>query len=68
MRGGKSGDFKRGLGLGLPLCHSIVDVHGGVLEVHNVQPHGSEFSFMLPAVEAGDVIADRLSETEEAHG
>ena len=68
VRGGKSGDFKRGLGLGLPLCHSIVDVHGGVLEVHNVQPHGSEFSFMLPAVEAGDVIADRLSETEEAHG
>ncbi|MRX81463.1 sensor histidine kinase [Eggerthella guodeyinii] len=72
-RGDKSGDFKRGLGLGLPLCHSIVDVHGGVLEVRNVEPHGSEFWFMLPAVQADDVIAERMNEseastTEERHG
>ena len=46
-RGGKSGDFKRGMGLGLSLCRSIVEVHGGTLDVRNVNPHGSEFSFTL---------------------
>ena len=62
-RGGKSGDFKRGMGLGLSLCRSIVEVHGGTLDVRNVNPHGSEFSFTLAAVEAGDVVA---RSTEEA--
>ena len=62
-RGGKSGDFKRGMGLGLALCRSIVEVHGGTLDVRNVNPHGSEFSFTLAAVEAGDVVA---RSTEEA--
>lgn len=55
--GGKSGDFKRGMGLGLSLCRSIVEVHGGVLQVRNIEPHGSEFWFTLPAVEAEDVVA-----------
>ena len=64
-RGGKSGDFKRGMGLGLSLCRSIVEVHGGTLDVRNVNPHGSEFSFTLAAVEAGDVVA---RSTEEARG
>lgn len=49
---GKSGDFKRGMGLGLPLSRSIVEVHGGRLDVRNVTPHGCEFSFVLPAVDA----------------
>ncbi len=42
-KGGKSGDFKRGMGLGLSLCRSIVNVHGSELEVRNRSPHGSEF-------------------------
>ena len=41
------------MGLGLSLCRSIVEVHGGTLDVRNVNPHGSEFSFTLAAVEAG---------------
>ncbi len=60
--GGKSGDFKRGMGLGLPLCRSIVEVHGGTIDVRNVAPHGSEFSFTLPAVEAGDVVGESMEE------
>ena len=55
-RAAKSGDFKRGMGLGLPLSRSIVEVHGGRLDVRNVTPHGCEFSFVLPAVDAASVM------------
>lgn len=61
--GGKSGDFKRGMGLGLSLCRSIVEVHGGSIGVRNVAPHGSEFWFTLPAVEVGDVVGDSMKES-----
>lgn len=62
---GKSGDFKRGMGLGLSLCRSIVEVHGTTLEVRAVEPQGSEFSFALQAVEAEDLVAQSR---EEARG
>lgn len=60
--GGKSGDFRRGMGLGLPLCHSIVEVHEGTIDVRNVSPHGSEFFFTLPAVEASDVVGESMGD------
>ena len=41
-------DSRRGLGLGLSLCKSIVEAHGGAITVHDNQPHGSVFSFTLP--------------------
>ena len=63
--GGKRGDFKRGLGLGLSLCRSIVEAHDGQLVLRNVKPHGSEFSFALPAVEASDVVA-RAADARDA--
>ena len=52
----RPGDFRRGMGLGLALCRSIVEVHGGTMQVRTVDPHGSEFWFTLPAVEADDVV------------
>ncbi|MEF9925953.1 MAG: ATP-binding protein [Raoultibacter sp.] len=52
---GKSGDSRRGLGLGLALCRSIVRVHGGEIFVGDVSPHGSEFFFTLPWVHAADL-------------
>lgn len=45
------GDRRRGIGLGLALCRSIVEAHGSELTVQNVQPHGCRFSFRLPIVE-----------------
>lgn len=44
-------DNRRGLGLGLNLCRSIVTAHGGTIAVADNQPHGSVFTFTLPLEE-----------------
>lgn len=44
-------DSRRGLGLGLSLCKSIVDAHGGTISVANNLPQGSVFYFTLPLEE-----------------
>ena len=44
-------DSRRGLGLGLALCRSIINAHGGVLSVRDNHPHGSIFRFTLPVEE-----------------
>ena len=41
------GDARRGMGLGLPLCRSIVRVHGSEMQVSDASPHGCIFSFDL---------------------
>ena len=47
--GGKGPDAKRGIGLGLAICESIVKAHGGAIEAHNrTDGPGAEFIFMLP--------------------
>ena len=47
---GKS-DNRRGLGLGLSLCRSIVNAHGGTISITDNNPHGSVFTFTLPLEE-----------------
>lgn len=47
--GSAGGDARRGLGLGLALCRSIVEAHGGSIGVRPNQPHGSVFFFTLQA-------------------
>jgi two-component system sensor histidine kinase DctS len=44
-----------GMGLGLSLCRTVVEQHGGALDFRAAQPHGAgtEFRFTLPA-ESGD--------------
>lgn len=50
--GEKSADYSgRSLGLGLALCKSIVESHGGNLNVEDNIPHGCIFSFTLPLSE-----------------
>lgn len=44
-------DAQRSFGLGLSLCRSVVEAHGGAIEVHDNVPHGAVFSFTLPAEE-----------------
>ncbi len=47
---GKS-DNRRGLGLGLSLCRSIVMAHGGTITVTDNVPRGAVFTFTLPLEE-----------------
>lgn len=44
-------DNRRGLGLGLNLCRSIVTAHGGTIDVTDNIPHGAVFTFTLPLEE-----------------
>ncbi|SOZ69531.1 putative SENSOR HISTIDINE KINASE with GAF and Pkinase domains [Cupriavidus taiwanensis] len=40
-----------GMGMGLAICRSIIEAHGGTLEVRNRRSGGSEFMFRLPVCE-----------------
>ncbi len=42
---------RKSLGLGLALCRTIVNTHGGEIWVEDNSPHGAIFSFTLPAEE-----------------
>ena len=60
--GTKSGDSRRGMGLGLNLCQSIVRSHGGDIKVQDNKPHGTIFTFTLPVKEI-----DQHDETKHSH-
>lgn len=47
----KIADCRRSLGLGLSLCKSIINAHGGTISVSDNVPHGTVFTFTLPAGE-----------------
>lgn len=47
----KIADSRRSLGLGLSLCRSIVNAHGGAVWVSDHEPEGAVFTFTLPAGE-----------------
>lgn len=44
-------DSRRGLGIGLALCRSIITAHGGEISVRDKYPHGAAFQFTLQAEE-----------------
>ena len=44
-------DSHRSLGLGLALCHSIIEAHEGTLVLTDHDPHGCNFTFTLPLSE-----------------
>ena len=49
VRGISPVDGRRSLGLGLSLCKSIVEAHGGRIWARDNKPQGSVFGFSLPA-------------------
>ena len=47
----KIADSRRSMGLGLALCKSIINAHGGEIAVADRSPHGAIFTFSVPAGE-----------------
>mgnify|MGYP000172932540 FL=1 len=56
----QAADGTRSMGVGLSLCRSIVEAHGGKLEVRDNVPKGSCFLFDLKAEDVG---GDNFPET-----
>lgn len=44
----RKGDGHRGMGIGLTVCRTIVEVHGGTIFAENTQAGGARFTFTLP--------------------
>lgn len=45
---------KRGIGLGLAICKSIIEAHGGSIEVLNNSSGGATFRFSLPEIRSDE--------------
>lgn len=46
--GDKISDSRRGVGLGLAICKSIVEAHGGTISAYNKESRGAIFRFNIP--------------------
>lgn len=51
----KSPDSSRGMGIGLSICRSIIQAHGGVIEAENKKEGGAKFRFTLPMEGSEDI-------------
>ena len=58
--GQNKGDSRRGLGLGLALCQSIIKAHHGEIYVQDHAPKGTIVGFSLPAEEETLIETDHI--------
>jgi PAS domain S-box-containing protein len=54
-----------GTGMGLSICRSIINAHGGRLWADANEPRGAVFQFTLPGVEAGQELMNFLQEIRQ---
>lgn len=51
---------RHGFGLGLLLCKSIVEAHGGAISIRNIEPHGTSVTVRIPEKEGPTYAASHL--------
>ncbi|WP_426147993.1 two-component system sensor histidine kinase NtrB [Polaromonas sp. DSR2-3-2] len=54
---------KEGMGLGLSLCRTVIEQHGGFLGYESAQPQGTIFSFTLPVATASSATGAAMQNT-----
>ena len=54
---------REGMGLGLSLCRTVIEQHGGFLGYESVQPQGTIFSFTLPVAAASPATGAAMQNT-----
>ena len=54
-----------GLGMGLAICRSIIEAHGGRLWASANEPRGTVFQFTLPPKQSWAVPAEQVDETPQ---
>jgi two-component system sensor histidine kinase KdpD len=55
-----SPDGRRGVGLGLAICRSVVEAHGGQISAANMPGGGAEFRIVLPCTEPPPKISEEV--------
>lgn len=50
VRLGEANEHQKGLGLGLKLSKTLVELHGGMIWVSSQKGVGSKFSFSIPVI------------------
>jgi PAS domain S-box-containing protein len=57
---------QRGMGMGLAICRSIIESHGGRLWTANNETHGATVAFTIPQASSGSLEREATTQTDTA--